>query len=276
MKDCMANRLLLLLPLLAIDTRRCSKRFSTNKPADVRRYTVEMIMFHLRLTAFPSGSEIFRPRFAARGRLDCRPLTNSRCRHTTTRVAAVVAGHRPAEPDHRGNHCWKRHNEEADDELLEEPVPFEIDHAARRANSASNTVYEHLDRLGAYEPLLHFGWTQPTYADRVSEPRPLSFFVTPPEGLEGDLNLYLSRYLHLAVNLQLDAPSTHAALNSYGNEVVLDYPTRYRINEDRIFRNGELRYFDHPKFGVLAKITRVEEPDEETTDDDELLGYDGE
>ena len=26
-------------------------------------------------------------------------------------------------------------------------------------------------------------------------------------------------------------------------------------------KNGELRYFDHPKFGVLAKITRVEEPE---------------
>ena len=48
------------------------------------------------------------------------------------------------------------------------------------------------------------------------------------------------------------------------------------ISEDRIFRNGELRYFDHPKFGVLAKITRVEESDEEVLGETELLGYDGE
>ncbi len=33
-------------------------------------------------------------------------------------------------------------------------------------------------------------------------------------------------------------------------------------------KNGELRYFDHPKFGVLAKVTRVEEPEEEDTGDD--------
>ena len=48
-------------------------------------------------------------------------------------------------------------------------------------------------------------------------------------------------------------------------------PVYYRIQEDRILKNGELRYYDHPKFGVLAKVTRVEE--EEATDVNELLGY---
>jgi hypothetical protein len=55
----------------------------------------------------------------------------------------------------------------------------------------------------------------------------------------------------------------------------IDYPVRYRIDEDRIFRNGELRYFDHPKFGVLAKITRAEDvelQDGEMLGDMELLG----
>ena len=33
----------------------------------------------------------------------------------------------------------------------------------------------------------------------------------------------------------------------------------YRIAEDRIMRNGDLRYFDHPKFGLIAKLTLVEE-----------------
>ena len=50
---------------------------------------------------------------------------------------------------------------------------------------------------------------------------------------------------------------------------------RFRIQEDRIVKNGETRYFDHPKFGVVAKVTRVEE--EEPVDDEfaksrELLG----
>jgi hypothetical protein len=36
-------------------------------------------------------------------------------------------------------------------------------------------------------------------------------------------------------------------------------------------KNGELRYFDHPKFGLLARVSRVEE--EEPPEDGELLGY---
>jgi hypothetical protein len=148
-------------------------------------------------------------------------------------------------------------------------------------------VFDHLDRLDAYEPLMHFGWTQPMYPDEETEARPLGSFVTPPAGLDGDLSLYLSRYLHLAVNLQLDAPTPAATqdtrdLNSFGDSfsdysdnTALVYPVRYRIEEDRIFRNGELRYYDHPKFGVLAKITRVEEGESEEIEE-ELLGYDGE
>lgn len=139
-------------------------------------------------------------------------------------------------------------------------------------------AYDRLRRLQAYEPLLHFGWTQPTYPDETAEPRPLSAFVTPPPGLDGELSLYLSRYLHLAVDLQLDAPNQRNApatprnrdrdFNSYDDAANMNYPVRYRIKEDRIFRNGELRYFDHPKFGMLAKVSRVAEEE----DSGELLG----
>jgi hypothetical protein len=141
-------------------------------------------------------------------------------------------------------------------------------------------IFERLDNLDAYIPIMHFGWTQPTYPREETEARPLSSFMTPPEGLEGDLSLYLSRYLHLGINLQLDAPveeETEDAfiLDDFGDSAVVTYPVRYRLEEDRIFRNGELRYFDHPKFGVLAKITRVEEEEVEEFEE-ELLGFDGE
>jgi len=168
-----------------------------------------------------------------------------------------------------------------------------------------------LDELDAYIPLMHFGWTQPMIQGEETEIRPLNSFATPPEGLEGDLSLYLSRYLHLAVNLQMDSTTvekladTEVPGDSEGtdaaeetpdrynfgdgiNEISIDdvddtgivtYPIRYRIEEDRIVRNGELRYYDHPKFGVLAKITRVEEQDPDELEEgfeEELLGFDGE
>ncbi|MCH9692928.1 MAG: peptidoglycan binding protein CsiV [Gammaproteobacteria bacterium] len=146
--------------------------------------------------------------------------------------------------------------------------------------------YGRLRRLQAYTPLMHFGWTQATYPDEAPQTRALSSYATPPPGLQGDLTLYLSRYLHLAVDLQLDAkPGAAASKLVAANGDREDFyrqrdtapavgPTRYRIEEDRIFRNGELRYFDHPKFGVLVKVARVEEeePDEEELFNTELLG----
>ena len=107
-----------------------------------------------------------------------------------------------------------------------------------------------------------------------------------PDDLDGTLRLYLGRFLHLVVDLELDAPESDQsadALSSYGDyRSSADYddfggprPVRYRINEDRILRSGELRYFDHPKFGVLARVTRVEDESEESVDpmETELLGY---
>ena len=49
-------------------------------------------------------------------------------------------------------------------------------------------------------------------------------------------------------------------------------PVYFRIQENRILRNGELRYFDHPKFGVVAKVTRVEQS-EEDEDVETLLSF---
>ena len=144
-------------------------------------------------------------------------------------------------------------------------------------------IMDRLERLDAYRPLLHFGWTQSTYPEEETESRPLSFFVTPPAGLEGDLKLYLSRYLHLALNLQMDAPDANPGGNpdndfGYYDTQVKSYPVRYRIVEDRIFRSGDLRYFDHPKFGVLVKITRADDAADDNVvpySETELLG-DGE
>jgi len=130
-----------------------------------------------------------------------------------------------------------------------------------------------LQRLDAYEPIMHFGWTQATWPEEETEPLSLHRFATPPPELRGNLKLYLSRFLHLVVDLQLDAldaspPDLPIVQQPRG-------PIRYVINENRILKNGELRYYDHPKFGVLAKVTRVEEDEdvEEDPADSELLGY---
>jgi hypothetical protein len=134
---------------------------------------------------------------------------------------------------------------------------------------------DRFDLLDAYETLMHFGWTQPAFPEQETPAIELQLLAETPPGLAGTLTLYLSRYLHLVVDLAMDAPQEFAAevvdddaFFNFGDarqryeDDELDIPiVRFRIQEDRILKNGELRYFDHPKFGVLAKVTRVEEPE---------------
>ena len=136
-------------------------------------------------------------------------------------------------------------------------------------------VVEQFDLLDAYDPILHVGWTQPGYPQSDTIPMHVTAFGRPPQGLDGSFTLYLGRYLHLVVDLALDAPVVATEYeDQYGNVRLFEYvlpslegPVRYRIQENRIVKNGEIRYFDHPKFGVVAKVVRVEEPEDDADSD---------
>jgi hypothetical protein len=151
-------------------------------------------------------------------------------------------------------------------------------------------VIERLELLDAYEPMLHVGWTQVALPEDESQPIELPYFGDPPAGLDGSFTLYLGRYLHLVVDLALDASASTGEESPGLEEPISDEPdfdepaaiygdarqqfddempvaegrVRYRIQENRIMRNGDTRYFDHPKFGVIAKVNRVEERPDET------------
>jgi hypothetical protein len=141
-------------------------------------------------------------------------------------------------------------------------------------------IYKKLQTLDAYKPILHTAWTQTTVEKELTPPIRLRMLGNAPLRLDGYLTLYLSRYLHLVVDLALDAePSAQSyagnAVTSVdavpqGDPIYSDKPDlqpstiRFRIFEDRIFKSGDLRYFDHPKFGVLAKVTRDESGDQNT------------
>ncbi len=267
---------LLLLPLMAADAL-AQDAIEEEEQLDVRRYTVEIIIFSY-AQSVSTGSEIFPPDLPPDVEImDDIPLGEGLEDASALESIPEVVD----EP------------ETVADLQEETPDKYELVMLAEEDFGLIET-YEHLERLDAYEPLMHFGWTQPTYPDEEVEARPLSSFATPPAGLEGELTMYLSRYLHLAVKLQLDESFAEEPVEDelerttirssfddgyydYDREEPVSYPVRFRIDEDRIFRNGELRYFDHPKFGVLAKIARVEEEDtdpdaDEFTDDMEMLG----
>jgi hypothetical protein len=224
---------------------------------EIRRYSVEMIIFKYAQEVEP-GSEIFpadRPPVIDTPVLDDEPLLQEEPLEETERRLRNI-------------------------ELVR----------LTQSEFTMNEIMERLRRLDVYEPVMHFGWTQTTWPQGETRDIDLGSMGRLPSGLGGTLKLYLSRYLHLVVDLQLDAPESanvvpgrddprsgygdYRTLNAMG-EIDEPGPVRYRINENRIFRSGELRYFDHPKFGVLARVTRVEEQEQEPGEPDatELLGY---
>lgn len=283
-------RALLLLPLLCGTANAQEEELPLPEEAEeIRRYTVEMIIFTYNEDV-SVGSEVFIP--------DPAPPEEE----VLGKFVLGVEGSDESELVFTDT-VDEMLEEVVDDEPLEE-IELQVRQMyelvmLREEEFTMNDTYGHLERLDVYEPILHFGWTQPTYPKEETKIRPLTSFVTPPEelGLEGDFQLYLGRYLHLAINLQLDAPSeeSDSTIYEFGDysytedeggrfdsySVTVEQPVHYRIQEDRIFRSGETRYFDHPKFGVLAKITRWEEPEageleEEFLGETELLGLDGE
>ncbi len=143
-----------------------------------------------------------------------------------------------------------------------------------------HNVVEQLELLDAYDPIMHVGWTQAGFPQEDTDAMDLSVFGEPPVGLDGSFTLYLARYLHLVVDLSMDAPVEVIEIEfddhsfyALEDTTPRDGPVRFRIQEDRIVKNGEIRYFDHPKFGVVAKVSRVEETDatEENGPADTLL-----
>ncbi|MEM9208737.1 MAG: CsiV family protein [Pseudomonadota bacterium] len=142
-------------------------------------------------------------------------------------------------------------------------------------------VHEKLLLLDAYEPVLWSGWTQIVVDEAFSPSMGLRRLGSPPADIDGSLTLYLGRFVHLVTDLTWSVPDPsngfaqpdpdrsandvpyfgdqNARFGYFdGKEDAGSVYIRYRIAEDRIMRNGDTRYFDHPRFGLIAKLTLVE------------------
>jgi hypothetical protein len=247
---------------------------------EIRRYTVEIIIFSYAENV-SVGSEVFLPDVIEIIEPD--PL-----------LAIDPDGERDNEEEAVPTFTDLTPIDDDDgEEQEEEETLFEMVLLTEEELTMTNKL-DHLDELDAYEPLLHVGWTQTALSEEETPVLDIREFGEPPEGLTGGLTLYLSRYLHLVVDLELDAPLFDETIDpadpgmddsvvhygdergQYGYEYERDSfvqeplyaPLRYQINENRLFKNGETRYFDHPKFGVIAKVLRFEKVEEEFLPDD--------
>ncbi len=104
-----------------------------------------------------------------------------------------------------------------------------------------------LEKDTRFRVLAHQRWTQAVDAKSATKPVRIA---DSGQRLEGVFRFYLSRFLHVDMNLGLRAETT----GNPGEELV------YRLQEHRRIKTQELHYFDHPKFGALVRITQTGKP----------------
>jgi hypothetical protein len=93
---------------------------------------------------------------------------------------------------------------------------------------------------GAWRPIAHAGWVQSAANWGTHIGIALSDLGISSPGLSGTVYLERATYLHLGVDLSLNAGGIN-----------------YSIKEMRSVKYNERQYFDHPAFGVIAMVSPV-------------------
>ena len=137
----------------------------------------------------------------------------------------------------------------------DEPSPFAATEPAPAAATASfpalspakyklTAIADTLKRSRNYQPLAHFGWTQPGFPRGDAKYLTINSMVPAGSGIVGQVALSRGRYLHLTLDLVYDAP------------VAAGEPTqRFVLRQSRRMRSNERHYLDSPRFGVIAIVT---------------------
>jgi hypothetical protein len=119
-------------------------------------------------------------------------------------------------------------------------APLETFPALATSKLKLTSIADSLRRSRNYQPLAHFGWTQPGFPRGEARYMSIDGLIPAGTGLGGQVALSRGRYLHLTLELTYDSPED-------GQRMVLKQTRRMRSNERH--------YIDHPKFGVIAIIT---------------------
>ncbi|MGB5541298.1 MAG: CsiV family protein [Gammaproteobacteria bacterium] len=121
-----------------------------------------------------------------------------------------------------------------------------------------------------YRVLFHRAWRQPAYDRARAVDYPVHALAdNGRNSVEGTITLIKERYLHLDVNLLLmTAGGTTPALHADGP----GSRPAFRLTEKRRIKSNELHYFDHPRFGMIARVTPYDSPEEPATPEPEVEG----
>jgi hypothetical protein len=130
-------------------------------------------------------------------------------------------------------------------------------------------VYSELRSSREYRPILHLAWQQP----QLTQSRSKYVHIRKDDGtvqqadvndalvkLDGVIRIRSSQFLHADVDLfyfihELSASFINANAGSQDTNPI--QATFVELNETRRMKLNELHYFDHPVFGMLLRVSRL-------------------
>jgi len=121
-----------------------------------------------------------------------------------------------------------------------------------------------LERSSRYSVLFHRAWRQLAY----DKAHAIAYPVHSPAGdgrgyVEGVIKLVRERFLHMDVDVHLIPAGKDAEV--LGPDLPDSQPA-FELREKRRIKSNVLYYFDHPRFGMIAKVTPYIPPETEILD----------
>ncbi len=125
------------------------------------------------------------------------------------------------------------------------------------------SVFRRLEQLDAYQPLVHLGWIQT--AKNASEAVAYEIHIRDQnrDDVTGSITLYRERYLHLELDLALNpVVDEYGTGSDFYTKAILEQMRatgrkQHKLTESRRIREPSSHYFDHPLFGVIARIQKI-------------------
>jgi len=101
--------------------------------------------------------------------------------------------------------------------------------------------FAQLARVQDYQALMYVAWIQPVKENRLST----AVQISNTDGtINGFFRLQRGHLVHMIADIEYSP-------DPYADSVI------YRLNEKRRFKLNETHYLDHPKFGILARVSPI-------------------
>ena len=152
-------------------------------------------------------------------------------------------------------------------EINEIPIEKEILLKLNKNNTLKlKSIHNRLERLSVYNPIIWAGWEQILLNKDKTPNISIRRIKNTLGNFSGIFQLYRSQggKIRLAININMNKKNELTDIEDYSNTAsneLLESSVIYSMSDDKEIRYDEIRYFDHPKFGLLVKVIKKDESD---------------